>query len=379
MANKFERRQFLHRFGQAAIALPAMQLMHWDAMGTPALAGDGSRLAGFQDKKLGIALVGLGQYSEKQLAPALQKTLNCKLTAIVTGTPEKVAPWKEKYKIPDKNVYHYQNFDSIRDNPDVDIVYVVLPNSLHAEYTIRAAKAGKHVICEKPMATSVKDCEAMIQACKQAGKMLSIGYRLHFEPHNLTVMEFGKKKTYGNVKKVVAIDSQEMEKGVWRLDRERAGGGPLMDLGIYCVQGAIYAAGANPIRVSAKEGPKTDVEKFAEVEQTIDFQLEFPGSVIANCLTSYAESGNLLRVEAEKGQYELEPAFGYEGIKGKTPQGSMGLENVNQQALQMDDFASCIINKKPTRVPGEMGLRDVKILMAIYEAARNGRPVAISV
>jgi predicted dehydrogenase len=379
MGSKFERRQFLHRFGQAAVAIPAMSLMNWEAIAAlPDVMRDRDSRAGYQDKKLGVALVGLGQYSEKQLAPALQKTLNCKLTAIVTGTPEKAGEWKEKYKIPDKNVYNYQNFDSIKDNPDVDIVYVVLPNSLHAEYTIRAAKAGKHVICEKPMATTVKDCEAMIQACKQAGKMLSIGYRLHFEPHNLTVAEFGKKKMYGNVKKIMAIDSQEMEKGVWRLDRERAGGGPLMDLGIYCVQGAIYAAGTNPIRVSAKEGAKTDVEKFAEVEQTIDFQLEFPGSVIANCHTSYAESGNLLRMEAEKGWYELQPAFAYDGIKGKTSQGDMGLKNVNQQALQMDDFAGCILDKKPTRVPGEMGLRDVKILMAIYEAARTGKPMPIT-
>ena len=366
----YQRRQFL----QASLALPSIFAMNFDTMAEHLQSG-----ASFakQDKKLGIALLGLGKYAEEQLAPALEKTMRCKLAGIVTGTPDKIPKWKDKYKIPDKNIYSYQNFDSIRDNPEIDIVYVVVPNSLHAEYTIRAAKAGKHVICEKPMATSVEDCEAMIAACKKAGKMLSIGYRLHFEPNHLTFVEFGKKKTYGNIRSIKAIDSQEMEKGVWRLDRERAGGGPLMDLGIYCVQGAIYSAGVNPIRVSAKEGPKTDVDKFGEVEQSIDFQLEFPGGIMANCRTSYAESGNLLRVEAEKGWYELQPAFGYDGIKGKTSQGDMGLANVNQQALQMDDFAACILNNKPTRVPGEMGLRDVKILMAIYEAARTARPVTL--
>lgn len=227
------------------------------------------------------------------------------------------------------------------------------------------------------MATTVEDCQAMIAASKKAGKMLSIGYRLHFEPHHTTFMEFGKKKTYGKLNKILAIDSQEMEKGAWRLDRERSGGGPLMDLGIYCVQAAIYSAGVNPVSVTAKEGPKNDLDRFAEVEQSIDFQLTFPGGVIANCRTSYAETGNLLRIEAEKGFYELEPAFPYDGIKGKTTQGNMGLKNVNQQALQMDDFARCVQNKTPTRVPGEMGLRDVKVLMAIYEAARTAKPVKL--
>ncbi|MCF0069489.1 Gfo/Idh/MocA family oxidoreductase [Dyadobacter sp. CY261] len=368
----FHRRQFLQ---QAALTMPALGLIGLDELAAQ-VAGNPEGGAPFpQDKKLGVALLGLGKYSEEQLAPALEKTQRCRLAGIITGTPEKVGKWKEKYKIPDKNIYNYQNMDSIRDNPDIDIIYVVTPNSLHATYTIRAAKAGKHVICEKPMATNVKDCEAMISACKAAGKMLSIGYRLHFEPHHRTFMEFGKKQMYGPVQKIVAENSQEMEKGVWRLDRERSGGGPLMDLGIYCVQGAVYSAGANPIRVSAKEGPKTDVDKFAEVEQSIDFQLDFPGGAMANCRTAYVGKGNRLRVEGKTGWYELEPAYEYAGIKGKTSQGPMGIENVNQQALQMDDFADCVLNKKPTRVPGEMGLRDVKILMAVYEAARTAKPV----
>ena len=121
------------------------------------------------NKKLGVALVGLGTYAAGQLAPALQQTVHCYLAGIVTGTPSKAAAWKEKYNIPDKNIYSYDNFDTIKDNPDIDIVYVVLPNSMHAAYTIRAAQAGKHVICEKPMALTVADCDAMIAACKKAG------------------------------------------------------------------------------------------------------------------------------------------------------------------------------------------------------------------
>src|SRR5688572_24551368 len=147
--------------------------------------------------KLGIALVGLGKYSEGQLAPALQQTAHCHLAGIVTSSQQKKEQWKMKYNLPDNACYTYENFDTIKDNPDIDIVYVVLPNAMHAEYVIRAAQAGKHVICEKPMAITVEDCDRMIEACRQAGKMLSVGYRLHFEPHHQEVMRLGQQRVFG--------------------------------------------------------------------------------------------------------------------------------------------------------------------------------------
>jgi predicted dehydrogenase len=329
-------------------------------------------------RKLGVALVGLGKYSTDQLAPALQETQRCKLVGIVTGSPDKAEEWKRKYNIPEKNVYSYQNFDSIKDNPAIDIVYVVLPNSMHAEYTIRAAKAGKHVICEKPMAVSVKECEDMIQACKSADRLLSIGYRLHFEPYNLTMTELAAKKTHGAVKVITAKDGMDIEAGVWRLDKKLAGGGPLMDVGIYCVQGALYTVGKNPIAVTAKEGPKTDMKRFSQVEQSLSWKLEFPGGIVANCECSYAEEMNLLRADAERGWFELKPAYGYKDLKGETNLGKLNIAQVNQQALQMDDFANCVLQKKKSKVPGEMGLRDVRILTAIYEAARTGKRVELT-
>lgn len=373
-----DRRRFLQMLGQTAIFLPVSAMASSGLLSQDQLQHVDSqhRNSGAQ-KKLGIALVGLGKYSEEELAPALAETQWSKLSGIVTGTPSKIKKWRDKYQIAEKNVYSYDNFDSISQNPDIDIVYIVLPNSMHAEFTIRAAKAGKHVICEKPMATSVADCEAMIKACRDAGKMLSIGYRLHFEPNNMTIAEFGKKKTHGKIKTITAVDSQKMEAGVWRLDKKLAGGGPVMDLGVYCVQAAIYAAGENPISVTATPGKKTDMERFATVEQSMKFKLEFPSGAVANCETSYDESGNLLRVDAAQGWYELQPAYPYKGIKGKTSQGPMHLKDINQQAAQMDNFANCVIKNKPTRVPGEMGLRDVKILMAIYESAQSGKKVAL--
>ncbi|WP_220392888.1 Gfo/Idh/MocA family protein [Chitinophaga lutea] len=333
-------------------------------------------LAAEVPRKLGIALVGLGQYAGGQLAPALKETEACYLAGIVTGSPNKARQWKRQYNIPDGNIYNYDNFDSIKDNPDIDIVYVVLPNALHAEYVVRAAKAGKHVICEKPMAITVEECDRMIAACKEAGKMLSIGYRLHFEPHNLQMKQLGQNKVYGEIKKIKAYNGMGDAQG-WRLDKKLAGGGPLMDVGIYCVQGVRYTSGREPIAVTAKEGPKTDPVKFASVEQSLTWQMEFADGMIAECRTSYSEEMNLLRAEAERGWFELSPAYPYSGIRGKTSDGPMKLPQVNQQARQMDDFAIAVRSDRPTPVPGEMGRQDVKILQAIYKAMETGQRVEI--
>ncbi|HEY8898604.1 MAG TPA: Gfo/Idh/MocA family oxidoreductase [Niastella sp.] len=326
--------------------------------------------------KLGIALVGLGDYSENQLAPALQKTQHCYLAGIVTGTPAKIDTWKGKYNIPDRNVYNYQNFDNIKDNPDIDIIYVVLPNALHAEYVIRAAKAGKHVICEKPMAVTVEECDRMIAACKEAGKLLSIGYRLHFEPYNQEMMRIGKEKRFGDMVRLTAEIGMEDSKG-WRLDKKLAGGGPLMNLGIYCVQGCRYTTGMEPIAVTAKEAAKTRPDEFKTVEEGLSWVLEFPDNIKAACITSYSKKMNRLRAEAQNGWAELSPAYEYSGIKGETSKGKMNFPEVTQQSLQMDDFAQAIKNNRPSPVPGEMGKQDLNILMAIYKAMETGQRVEI--
>jgi predicted dehydrogenase len=331
-----------------------------------------------KEGKLGIALVGLGNYAGGQLAPALQETEHCYLAGIVTGTPSKIDKWKSKYSIPDANVYNYQNFDSIKNNPDIDIVYVVLPNSMHAEYVIRAAQAGKHVVCEKPMAMNVKECDDMMAACKKAGKMLSIGYRLHFEPYNLEMARLGTSKTYGNIKRMSAgFGFPAGDPNQWRLKKPLSGGGPLVDVGIYCIQGFCYTTGLTPVAVTAQEGPKNDPKKFKDIEESLTWQLEMPGGIICEGKASYSDNMNYLKAEAEKGTFELTSAFNYSGQRGDTPDGAMKFPNVNQQARQMDDFALAIQNKRATPVPGEMGKRDVRIIAAIYEAMRTGKKVTI--
>jgi predicted dehydrogenase len=375
--SRITRKKFITDVGLSTLALPL--LSSFSNCNNPSEEKSQNYIMSQKQKgKLGIALVGLGNYATNQLAPALQQTEHCYVAGIVTGTPSKIDTWKSKYSIPDANVYNYQTFDSIKNNPDIDIVYVVLPNSMHAEYVIRAANAGKHVISEKPMAMNVKECDDMIAACKKAGKMLSVGYRLHFEPFNLEMARLGTKKIYGNIKKMSAgFGFIAGDPNQWRLKKPLSGGGPLVDLGIYCIQGFCYTTGLDPISVTAQEGPKTDPQKFNGIEESLTWQMEMPGGIICEGKSSYNDNFNFLRAEAEKGIFELRPAFNYNGQRGITPEGAMNLPEVNQQAKQMDDFALAIKNNRPTPVPGEMGKRDVRIIAAIYEAMNTGKKVTI--
>jgi len=325
------------------------------------------------EKKLNIALVGLGRYATGELAPALQHTKLCKLNGIVTGHPSKAKRWKAKYDIPDKNIYNYKTYDRIADNDDIDIIYIVLPNAMHAEYTIRGAQAGKHMISEKPMATSVEDAQAMVDACKKAGKKLSIGYRLHFEPYNQEIMRIGQQEVFGPVTHINGANGFTIhDPSRWRLDKKMAGGGPLMDMGIYVVQASIYAMGKLPLSVTAEKDSGSG-ELFKEVEKSINWKLEFPGDVIAEGKTSYAQNYSNIHVNEQNGWAQLQPAFYYGGLQGQTSRGKIDFPQVRQQTLQMDAFADCILNDHRSRVPGEMGVRDIKILMAIYKAADTGQ------
>lgn len=367
------RRNFLYQSGLAGLGMTFF---------SPAdlLPGSSSKPTTMPDKngKLGIALVGLGNYATGQIAPALQQTEHCYLAGIVTGTPSKIPTWKEKYHIPDENIYNYDNYDRIKDNKNIDIIYVVLPNSMHAEYTIRGFGAGKHVICEKPMAITVEDCDKMLAAQQKAGKKLSIGYRLHFDPFNLEMARLGTQKVFGNLKKISGAFGFKAEAGQWRLSKQYAGGGPLMDLGIYVVQGMCYTSGMNPIAVTAVEGKKTDPVRFKEVEQSLSWEFEFPGGLKGEGSATYDALTNFLKAEAEQGTFELKPAYNYGRQRGYTPNGDMQLTPVNQQAKQMDAFALSIQNNQPSIVPGEMGRRDVKYLQAIYEAMRTGKKIKLS-
>lgn len=326
-------------------------------------------------RKLGVALVGLGNYSRTQLAPGLQLTQHCELRGIVTGSPEKIPEWQKTYGIKDANVYNYENMHSIANNPDIDVIYVVTPTSLHKRFSVIGANAGKHVWCEKPMAMDEKECQEIIDACRKNKVKLSVGYRMQHEPNTQTVMRFAKERPFGAIRTLEATAAyaggENRSQDNWRMQKEM-GGGAMYDMGVYPLNGARYAVGKEPIAVSGWH-QITHPEVFTEVDSTTHFTLEFPEGIQADCLTSFVRPGNRLEVNCEKGWYYLEPMSNYTGVQGATSDGrKLDKEIVDQQARQMDNDALAILQDEPVIVPGEEGLRDIRIVQAIFDSARQG-------
>jgi predicted dehydrogenase len=357
--NPMNRRHAL-RLGAAASAAPFLNLRAQEGGG----------------KKLGVALLGLGDYATKQLGPALKKTGNARLAGIITGSPDKVPTWQKDYEIPDGSVYDYQTLEKIADNKDIDIVYVVTPTALHAEYAIRALEAGKHVICEKPMAPTPEDCARMIKIAADKGRTLQIGYRLHWDPFHLKLMEAIKTKEFGAWKSIDVSDAGRMNDftrhNAWRVDKELGIAGALYDLGVYCVQAALYSAQEHPLRVTAKSWTEREKE-FSEVPEHWEWELEFSGGRKAKGFASYGKNGNHVKVGTEKGLIQIEPAYGYGGQKGSTPAGAMDFQHVFQQQLQIEGQVEAILSGKPSKVPGEMGQRDIEVIRGIMAAAESGK------
>lgn len=330
-------------------------------------------------RTLGVALCGLGSLAEHQLAPALAKTRHCRLAGLVSGSPDKRARLQALYALPGRSLYGYDDMHRMADDPAIDIVYVATPNALHAEHAIRAAAAGKHVFCEKPLEVSVARCQQMIDACRAAGRQLGTAYRCQYDPHHLECIRLVRERVFGApvlVDAGFAIDVGRPDQ--WRLRHALAGGGALMDVGIYALQAARYLTGEEPVEVSAME-TKTDPHKYAEVDETMLWTMRFPSGVVARCSTSYRTAGIAhLRVVAEQGWFELDPAFFYDGNHGRRSDGvAIAYPPIDLFAAELDDFALAILEGRPCRVPGEEGLRDVRIMQAIYDAARSGRAVAL--
>lgn len=328
-------------------------------------------------ERLGVALVGLGYYSTDLLAPALKLTSKCYLAGLVTGTPAKAERWKQANSLPSKNIYNYENFDSIANNPDIDVVYVVLPPSMHAEYSIRAAKAGKHVWCEKPMAPSVKECQSMIDAAKANKVKLSIGYRMHHEPNTQLIMRYAREQPFGKIKTLTASAGYfDARTDHWK-QKKSLGGGVMGDMGVYPLNAVRYSTGLEPVAVIAKAST-TRPEIYKEVEETMNFELDFPGGIVATCEASFGKGMNDLKVNCVNGWYQLSPFQAYSGIKGTTSTGQpLNATIPNQQARQMDDDANAIINSVDVLAPGEEGLRDIRVVEAIYRSVAEKTKVNI--
>ena len=336
-------------------------------------------------RKIGYAIVGLGSYATRQIMPAFAAAENVRITALVSGSPEKAARLAAEYGVPAAGLYTYETFDRIADNPQVDVVYVVLPPAMHAEYTIRAAKAGKHVMCEKPMAVSVRECEQMIAACKAANRKLMIGYRSRFQPHNLEALRLLRAGELGSMRTITAEHGFNIgDPTQWRLKKAMAGGGALMDIGIYSLNAARYLTGEEPVEVTALERTDRSDPRFSEVDDTILFALRFPSGVVANCISSYSSTHNRYRVVGRDGWLELDPATSYGGQqmrvsrRGQPPEPREFPGAKSQFAGQLDHLAGCIRTGAEPIVPGEEGLKDMRVIEAIYEAARTGRTVRLA-
>jgi predicted dehydrogenase len=363
------------------LMLAASGALAASALGTPALAAPAER-------KIGYAIVGLGGYGLGIIAPQFKNCQHSRLVALVSGDPAKAKRVAGEYGIAERNIYNYQNYDSIKDNPDIDVVYVCLPVAMHAEYTIRAAKAGKHVLCEKPMAVSSKECEAMIAACKAAGKKLMIGYRCHFEPNNLEAIrraragEIGKLRYFRSEHGFVAGNPS-----AWRLKKAMSGGGSLMDIGIYALNAARYMTGEEPVAVYATERTDCSDPRFREVEDMIEFELEFPSGVLGSCMSMYSANRNQILLMGDKGRIELEPATSYRGIKlwvgnGRGGDGAAEITpppgpGATMWAGQLDHMAQCVLQNREPIVAGEEGLKDIRIIEAVYQSARERRRIAL--
>lgn len=363
------RRDFLQKAGLSTLAV---SLPFTDAFSAMSLERE--------DKVLRVAIMGLGSYGTR-VAEAMKDCKRAKLVGVISGTPSKIEAWQQKYGIPAKNCYNYENYHQIKDNPDIDAVYVITPNSLHKPHAIGVAKAGKHVICEKPMALNAEEGREMIAACKAAGVHLLVGYRMHFEAKTLEVVkkqragEFGKTLFFQGLSGFMIGDPTQ-----WRLNRELAGGGSMMDIGVYSINGARYMLGEEPIWVEAQE-VKTDPVKFKQgVDETITFQMGFPSGAVASCLSTYSMNNlDKFFLNGTKGFAEMQPSTGYGPIQARTNQGPIEAEHITHQTTQMDEMAAIILDGKKPLIPvdGEEGLKDLVIIDAIYEAARTGARISL--
>jgi predicted dehydrogenase len=328
-----------------------------------------------QEPKIGYAVIGLGRIAG-HFMPGVLSTTNSQITALVSGHRDKAVRIAAEYGVPQSSIYNYDNFDEIARNPAVGAVYVALPNSMHAEYAIRAAKAGKHVLCEKPMSTTVADAEAMIAACKAAKVKLMIAYRCHYEPTNLKAIRLIRDGALGQVQAIESANGFNIAPREWRLNKKLAGGGPLFDVGIYSLNACRYLTGEEPSQISAYASVIDRDGRFNQVEENVSWTMKFPSGIVASCNTTYgANMTGFYRVHGSKGWLDANPAFYYDGLRLRAEFPGTQLDELNQArdpshfVLQAEHFSHCIQNGLEPKTPGEEGLRDMRYITEIYRSA----------
>jgi predicted dehydrogenase len=380
MSNSFSkeitRRGFISRVGQGVLAasIPGALLKPAQAqLKVPDPPG----------KKLGWAVVGLGSLAINQILPAFASCEKSRVVAFVSGHPDKASKLALRYGVDPKNIYNYANYDSIKNNPEVDVIYVVLPNGMHAEYTVRGLQAGKHVLCEKPMANTPAECQQMIDAAHKVDRKLMIAYRCRYEPYNREAIRIARSGELGPTQMILADAGFPMgDPKVWRLNKQMAGGGSMMDIGIYALNASRYLTGEEPREVNAMIYSTPGDPRFKEVEEHVTFQLRFPSGILANCSSSYGYfHQSHYRVMGTNARLCVDPATWYSGLRLWIERDNVieqrDLPSVDHFAAEMDHMSSCVMQNQQPLTPGEEGLRDLTIIQAIYESARSQKMVTL--
>lgn len=334
-------------------------------------------------RRVGYAIIGLGKLSAEQLIPAARTSEHAHVAALVTSEEDKGEAFARAFDLTEADVYSYEEFEKLAERDDVEAVYIVLPNSLHREYTERAARMGKHVLCEKPLGMNAGDAQAMVDACRDADVLLMTAYRCQYTPEHWAARDAVQGGKLGPVKLLDSIHVQvEDDPEAWRMKLGLAGGGPLVDVGLYSLNIVRFVLGQEPEWVFATLHQPQGDPMFGEVEESVSFMLGFPGGVIANGLTSYgASKTTTLRVMGREGSLLMDPAFPYQGLKLtlSDPAGDFtpSFPSYDQFGLEFDHFAQCVREGKTPWTPGEEGVQDHRVMDAVYQSARTGQVVRL--
>jgi len=334
-----------------------------------------------KSKRVGYAVIGLGHISQRAILPGFRHAKRSSLAALVSGDAKKAKLLAAQFGA--SHTYTYDALDACLRDPEVEAVYIATPNSSHVEFAVRAAEAGRHVLCEKPLAITHGECQQIIDACRKNHVKLMVAYRKYFEPAALALKKLVDSGRLGRLRIIHSAFTVTLPSGdSWHLKKALAGGGSLCDVGIYCINLVRWLTGMEPTEATAHAWTNDPV-RFREVEDNISFQLKFPGGLFLQASSSFtAAKASFVQIHGEKGWAALDPAYAYNEERrffGKV--GGKWFERnfkiVDEFSLELDHLAACIRADRDPLPDGNAGLRDAMIMEAIYEATKQGRAVAI--
>jgi predicted dehydrogenase len=333
-------------------------------------------------KAVRYAVIGLGHIAQAAVLPAFRHAQrNSRLAALVSGKMKKLRELGRRYGV--ERLCGYDGVDELMASGEIDAVYIALPNNMHKEFTVRAAHAGLHVLCEKPMAIDVRECEQMIRAARRANVKLMIGYRLHFEPANLEAAQLARSGKLGDLRFFTSEFSMQVRENNIRLEREK-GGGPLYDIGIYCINAARYCLSEEPVEVWATAAKSRD-RRFSEIDESVMGTMRYKDERLASFTCSFgAADRSTYSITGTRGSVTLDPAYEYaEGLSYKLKSGererNKKFAKSDQFAAELLYFSDCVLNDRSPEPSGEEGLADVRVIEGMLRSTKSGRWVSVRI